>query len=910
MHVILTHEQADFDALASLLGASLINETAVPVLPRRMNRNVRAFITLYGVDLPFVDPRDLPPGPIDKITLVDTQSLVSLKGMTSETKVQVIDHHPVRYDLPPNWHITTDETGATVTLFVEVIRERGGVLSPVQSTLLLLGIYEDTGSLTYSRTTARDIRAVAFLVENGANLGIASNFLNHPLSITQQALYDHFRSEAETITIHGHVIVLACGNAQDMDEELSTIAHKLRDHLDPDALFLLIRTRGGIQMIARSTSDNIDVSEVAGHFTGGGHSRAAAALIKDREMNDVVSELREVLPGYIKPALTVAQIMSPGPQVLSPGTPVEEAAQRMRRYGYEGYPVVNKGKVIGLLTRRAVDRAISHNLNLTAASLMEAGEVTIHPGDSLETLQRRMTETGWGQIPVVNAQTKDIIGIVTRTDLLKTLNQEARQPSRKNLADRLEAALPPARLALLQSVAAVAHQHRAAVYIVGGFVRDLLLERPSLDFDLVVEGDAITLARAVSEKYGGRVTSHARFGTAKWFISNAHKKVAQALENEIQMEDKEETDPASYWRLKLLDKPLDAKDLPQTLDFISARTEFYTYPTALPTVERSSIKLDLHRRDFTINTLALRLDGRHYGDLHDHWGGLSDLRHGLVRCLHSLSFVDDPTRMLRAVRFEQRFGFSIETRTLDLLHEAQTLIERVSGDRIRHEFDHILEEERVTAMLARLDELGLLNTIHPDFTWDDWIGERITRLKQQNLDLDWKEWDLSASQKKDLPEPGPALRRNMIYLLWLMRLPEQKARSVLARLKIPRSLSDRVLEASRLWREFPGLADARPSQIVAYLEELSSVAVFGVYIAMDDPHQRELLHTYATQWRNILPRTTGKDLLQRGLPQGPRYKEILWKLRAAWLDGQVTNADEEQLLLEKLISGEGEQDRA
>jgi tRNA nucleotidyltransferase (CCA-adding enzyme) len=910
MHVILTHEQADFDALASLLGASLINETAIPVLPRRMNRNVRAFITLYGVDLPFVDPRDLPHGPIQKITLVDTQSLVSLKGMTSETKVHVIDHHPVREDLPSNWHITTDETGATVTLFVEVIRERGGVLSPVQSTLLLLGIYEDTGSLTYSRTTARDIRAVAFLVEFGANLGIASNFLNHPLSMTQQALYDHLRSEAETITIHGHVIVLACGTAQDMDEELSTIAHKLRDHLDPDALFLMIRTRGGIQLIARSTSDNIDVSEVAGHFAGGGHSRAAAALIKDQDMNDVVSELREILPGYIKPAVTVAQIMSPGPQVLSPDTPVEEAAQRMRRYGYEGYPVVKKGKVIGLLTRRAVDRAISHNLNLNAASLMEAGEVTINPGDSLETLQRRMTETGWGQIPVVHVETKDIIGIVTRTDLLKTLNQEAHQPSRQNLADRLESALPPARLVLLQSVAAIAYQQRAAVYIVGGFVRDLLLDRPSLDFDLVVEGDAIALAKGVSEKYSGRVTSHARFGTAKWFISNSHGKVARALENEIEMEDVEETDPSSYWRLKFLDKPLDPEDLPESLDFISARTEFYTYPTALPTVERSSIKLDLHRRDFTINTLALRLDGRHYGDLHDHWGGLSDLRQGLVRCLHSLSFVDDPTRMLRAVRFEQRFGFSIETRTLDLLHEALTLIDRVSGDRIRHELDHILEEERVTAMLARLHELGLLSTIHPDLTWDDWLEDRITRLNQRNLETDGKEWDSSASHKKDMPEPGPPLRRNLIYLLWLIRLPEQKARAVLDRLKIPRSLSDMVIDASRLWQEFPGLADAQPSQIVAYLEEVSSFSVFGLYIAVDDPHQRELLHKYVTRWRNIFPHTTGNDLLQHGLPQGPRYKEILWAIRAEWLDGQVSNEEEERALLEKLISGKGEQDRA
>ena len=184
--------------------------------------------------------------------------------------------------------------------------------------------------------------------------------------------------------------------------------------------------------------------------------------------------------------------------------------------------------------------------------------------------------------------------------------------------------MPKARLALLKLTAEIAYEQKAALYIVGGFVRDLILERPSQDFDLVVEGDAIALARQLQERYGGRLTTHARFGTAKWMIANIRPELA-----------------------RMLNQPENASDLPEFLDLISARTEFYTHPTALPTVERGSIKLDLHRRDFTINTLALRLDGSHYGELHDYWGGLNDLREGLVRVLHSLSFVDDPTRMLQ-----------------------------------------------------------------------------------------------------------------------------------------------------------------------------------------------------------------------------------------------------------------------
>jgi tRNA nucleotidyltransferase (CCA-adding enzyme) len=889
INIILTHEQADFDALASLLGAYLVDEKSTPVLPRKMNRNVRAFVTLYGMDLPFVDPRDLSSHPIDKVTLVDTQSMVSLKGMSRKTRVRVIDHHAVKEDLPEDWDVVTDETGATVTIFVEVIRERGGPLSMIQATLLLLGIYEDTGSLTYTRTTSRDLEAAAFLLDQGANLGIASSFLNHPLSLKQQELYDSLRAAAETTVISGHHIVISCGNAEEVDEELSTIAHKLRDLLDPDALFLLIKTRGGVQLIARSTSDNIDVSQISAHFGGGGHSRAAAALIRDQKVGEVRDELARILPEHVRPALTVSQIMSSGPQVLSPDTPVEEAGVRMSRFGYEGYPVVEEGRVVGLLTRRSVDRALSHGLKLSAASLMQTGEVTIRPDDSIEQLQRLMTETGWGQIPVVSPETGRVIGIVTRTDVLNILNRKARLPSRQNLASRLESALPPARHSLLKLVARSAHDQHTPLYIVGGFVRDLLLDRPSLDFDLVVEGDAISLAKTISKGYGGRVTSHSRFGTAKWYVSDIRNKLIPVLTNELDGKDSDTTP--------------DERDLPETLDFISARTEFYTYPTALPTVERGSIKLDLHRRDFTINTLALRLDGRHYGELHDYWGGLDDLRQGLVRCLHSLSFVDDPTRMLRAVRFEQRFGFAIEERTLELLKEALSLIDRVSGERIRHELDHILDEEHAAAMLARLEKLNLLEAIHPDLYWNEWLKGRMDSLKMVDLEQEWAEWDPFSTQEEVRYEE--TLRRTLNYLLWMIRLPVEKARSIMVRLKFPKETIDSILSAIVVREAMPPLLNRPVSEIVFRLDDMPPLAIFGAYLAASpEGKEREILRKYATEWRKITPTITGHDLLQKGLPRGPRYRHVLAALRAAWLDGKISSPEEEAALLDQFIGSE------
>ena len=881
MKIILTHEQTDFDALASLLGAYLLDETAVPILPRRINRNVRAFITIYGAELPFIDPRDLHGQAIESVCLVDTQSLTSIKGMGPQTRVHVVDHHTPRRDLPADWEVSLSETGANATIFVEAIQERDIHLNTVQATLLLLGIYEDTGSLTYTRTTERDVLAVACLLGQGASLSIAVDYLNHPLSLEQQAIYEQLRAAIESHSIHGHTIIVAPGEAREIDEELSTIAHKLRDLLDPDAIILLISVRGGVQFIARSTSDNIDVSRLAARFGGGGHPRASAALIKSGELESVHDELIRILPEYVRPAVTVAEIMSRDPHLLAPDTPVHDVARRMQRYGYEGYPVVKNGVIVGLLTRRAVDRAISHKLNLTAASLMEAGEVSIAPDDSIEQLQNVMTNTGWGQIPVVESKSGKIIGIVTRTDLLTILAPKTAPPGKRNLAGKLETALPPARLTLLADIAEIAQQQRTALYIVGGFVRDLLLGYPSLDFDLVVEGDAIALARAVCRKFGGRVTVHRRFGTAKWFL-------------EPTGDGRQRTDGESAVGRRWLALHAPRSTLPETLDFITARTEFYTHPTALPTVERGSIKLDLHRRDFTINTLALRLDSHHHGELHDYWGGFDDLRQGLVRILHSISFVDDPTRMLRAVRYEQRYGFRIGKRTLELLLAARPLIDRISGDRIRHELDNIINEENAAQMLTRLHELGLLEAIHPDLSWDDWLQSQISDLK--TLDPD-PAWNLGPDWK------GIPLKRALVYTLWLIRLPQTQARGVIKRLKLPRALKNPIRAACRLWSDLPDMAEAKPSEITARLEKTPALAIYTVYRATSDQHIRATLQDYVTLWKDMSPHTTGHELQARGLPPGPQFKQILTTLRNAWLDGEIEEAAQESELLDRLIRG-------
>jgi tRNA nucleotidyltransferase (CCA-adding enzyme) len=520
-----------------------------------------------------------------------------------------------------------------------------------------------------------------------------------------------------------------------------------------------------------------------------------------------------------------------------------------------------------------VDRAIAHKLNLTAANLMEAGEIIISPQDSIDHLQRLMTQSGWGQVPVVDPQSGAVVGIVTRTDLLKTMAGGAEKlPGRLNLGQRLDSALPFGRLALLKAVAAQARELHQAVYIVGGVVRDLVLERPSQDFDVVVEGDAIALGNALCQRFGGRIVAHGRFGTAKWWIAEQRGELAGMLE---------------------ANEPLNPDDLPESLDLISARVEFYEYPTALPTVERSSIKLDLHRRDFTINTMAIRLDGRHYGDLYDYWGGLIDLRQGLVRVLHSLSFVDDPTRMLRAVRFEQRFGFQIEARTLQLMADAHPMVPQVSGERLRHELDLMLSEPDAVAMFNRLAELGLLRAIHPNLEWNPEIAERVNACLTHTPDPIW-----------DLPEivGHIPLARVLAYITWFGGLAPEQAQTVGELLRMPVALLRAIAAVHSLRPQLAGLVNARPSLIVEQLETYPRLALCILELEAEANAVRLMLWRFASQWRQIEPLTNGDDLRARGVKPGPAYRAILSALRQGWLDGEITSAEEERERLEGMIS--------
>ncbi len=859
MQLVLTHENTDFDALASQLAAWKLYPQARPVLPRRPNRNVRDFLTLYWDELPYMRHEDLPRRmEVVRIILVDTQTLVTPKGMTDETVVQIIDHHPLGRDLPPNWTYSGETVGATVTLLMEEIIAEGIALSPVEATLLALGVYEDTGSLSYPTTTVRDLRCATWLAEHGANLVVVSDFLHHPLTEQQLALYDALLDSTRTIDFSGHSVVVATATAQGYVEEISTLAHKIRDLYDPAGLFLLVDLGEYLQLVARSTTDAVDVGHVADHFGGGGHSRAAAALIRDMDLESAHQELLDLLTRHIHPIETVGQIMSYGAHTLPPETTVDAAAEEMLRYGFEGFPIAEDGRVVGVLSRREIDRARRLRLgNMPVSHYMTKGGISVRVDDSVERLQQIMTRFGVGQVPVVSED--EIVGIVTRTDLIKSWATPPQRPARRReIAQKIDAALPGPLLDLLTQASELAQEMGYPLYVVGGFVRDLLLGEPTLDMDLVVEGEAIRLARRLGKRAGARTRSHKRFGTAKIILEGREAEFGVP-----------------------------------SLDFATARLEFYPHSAALPEVERSSIKADLHRRDFTINTLAIRLDSRHYGQVLDFYGGEQDLQDGMIRVLHSLSFIEDPTRILRAARFEQRLGFAIEPRTAELIDNALPMLSRVTGERIRHELYLILGEKEPERVLYRLDGLNALAQIHARLACGEETGEWFDRLRTT---LAEGMWDV---QVEEAGRPAPGL-----YLALLCyHLSRVETEAFASHLKIFRN-------DLTLLRQVADLKDAEDRlnqtnlsnrQLYALLRHSTSASRMILWLCSGSERVRDRLMLYETKLRHVQPLLDGTYLKSLGLQPSPLFSRLLNAIRDARLDGEIQTMEEEKALIAHLL---------
>ncbi|MCS6317170.1 MAG: CBS domain-containing protein, partial [Nitrospira sp.] len=855
MDLITTHLNADFDGLASMVAARKLYPGAVLVLPGGAQESARSFLATHPLHIARL--KDVALDQVRRLILVDVQEperLGTLRDLKSraDVEVHIFDHHEVD-DRPAQagseWLSVTqrhvEPVGATITLLVERLNAQQVTLTTAEATLLALGLYEETGSLAYPSTTPRDLEAAAFVLRAGADLNVVAEVLRHPLNPHLIALLNDLLQSGSIYYLEGRKILVATSTYDRYRGDLAEAAQRLAELQGFDAVIVAIALDEKVEVIGRSRRPEIDVAWIAREFGGGGHAVAAAASIKGRTLIEVQEQLTRLLTERYRPTLVARDVMTQPVKTIVADATVAETERALTTYGVNVLPVVDqKTRYVGTISREVVQKALFHHLgDERIEDLVRHDQYSAEPETPFHDIETRMIELNQRFVPVLSGG--KAVGVITRTDLLRTLHEDVLASARgktKSLMDvessggvrrrdvggLLRDRLPCEVYDLLQAAGDLGERLGYSAYVVGGFVRDLLLGIDNLDVDFVVEGDGIAFARALAKERAGRVKVHERFGTAVVWLPNGFK-----------------------------------------LDVATARTEYYEYPTALPTVEQSSIKKDLYRRDFTINTLAVRLNPRAFGQLIDFYGGQRDLKERLIRVLHSLSFVEDPTRVFRAIRFELRFDFHLSKETLALIKGAvkMELFHRLSGQRLLDELRFLFSERTPRQAVRRLADLDLLRFIHPTLTWSNRLDRRLVDVEAA---LDW--YKLSSFERK--------LNGWLVFAMALAEvMPDQAVREMLER--FPFTEAERgAITAARFFtqpicRALSRRAPLRPSETVALLAGLADETLVFLLAKNGSASAKRNLSLYLTTYRNVKPTLTGKALQALGVKPGPLYRTIL-----------------------------------
>ncbi len=849
--VITTHKNMDLDALGAVVGLKKLYPDAEVVLPDTKGSDVVKLLKENPDILEYTEGSSFS-GTVDRLIVADTDSLERIpetvrSRITDKTEIIVFDHHSRNFDLPAEIHYK--EAGSTSAIVSLILKGRKIVPSPYEASVLLLGIYTDTGSFTYPSTTPLDFVAAAYLIGVGAELSFVRRYLPGGLTDTEIDLLKTLKDNLKTVEVNGNFIGITFGRFDTYVGDVSHLISKLLEITGLPAVFGVIEVQGTTFLIGRSQSSRVDVSKVAERFGGGGHREAASSSFKGKTVFEVLDRLREVLPETVEPLRRAKDVMTSPPITVSDTDTVTSARLVLMKNSINAAPVVNsEGKLVGVVNRALLDKAIYMGLEDEKVSeVMERDFLTVSPDSPLSLVEEIIVDRHQSFVPVVEKGKP--AGVITRTDLLLNVYRSeiseissfyrkrlSSSPHFRNVSDLLKGFLPENLYSLVKKIGEIADREKLNAYIVGGFVRDLILGRKNYDVDIVLEGDATLFAKQVAKELGAKVHTFDRFKTATLVFSDGTR-----------------------------------------IDMASARTEVYRAPGAFPEVDMAPLKKDLFRRDFTINTLAVKINASDFGRLIDFFGGLKDIKDRKIRVLHSLSFVEDPTRILRALRFATRYRFDLGRHTERLLKMAveRKLFKTVEGQRIYHELKQIMLEENPLRVLLKLDKYGILKELFPGLNWNRHKKDLFERVRKL---VNWHK----------LTFPDSEADYHLVYFgALLYREPPGRIESYLKDLSFPKKEAEKLL---RYLRELPqtvvSIREAElPSQVYRVLERKDDE--FLLLLAAVSPQIESSVLNFMKEWRYLKPLVSGEDLKKLGLKPGPSFKDYLNKIKYAIIDGKL-----------------------
>jgi len=880
--LITTHTYADFDALASMVAARKLYPGAILVLPGSQERAVREFMSLSADIVKIEHEKDARLDDVERLIVVETRSPARIGRMAvladrKGVEVHVYDHHPrSQGDIRADKDVY-EKAGATTTIICDIVRKQGLRITPLEATIMALGIYEDTGSLTFPTTTKRDIDTVSFLVSQGADLKLVSSYLKRELTEKELNLLARLIQSTEVHVVNGVHLAIASAIDDEYVDDLSLLAHKIEEAENFNATFILVQTKDKVQFIARSSLPFVDVSKAASFFGGGGHPTAAGAVIKGVGLPEARAKLLGYLRGHIRSDIKAGDLVKGGALVLGIDETVSDAKEKLTASGSE-YAVI-QGKVTagipaGVVSVKDLDRAISRGFGHARLKGYMSGKVyPVGPETSIYAIQDIMQQKSVGCVPVMDG--RRFTGLVTRTDLLRTFHgrlfgepESGSGGFAVDLTPNIKRVLPAKVAELLRFSGRIAEEMGFKAFAVGGFVRDLILGAGNYDLDIVIEGNSIDYAKRLAGELCGVYIYHKRFGTGTVFFP-CPKGIAPGR--------------SAGGKCKI--------------DIAMTRTEIYERPAALPTVKFGPIENDLYRRDFTINAMALGLGRKRFGELLDPFNGRKDLKEGRIRALHDLSFVDDPTRIFRAVRFEQRLNFRIEPHTEELIKKAAGLkmVDRTQKQRIRDEMIAILSEEEPLKAVRRLSELNELRFIDKNLRLTKSV---VSMFGSAGEALKW--YDKSALKRKHVTE------RWLLYMAALLDgLGLDDVIRICSEFVFRKDDSKKLNRFKADQRKVLGMLSKkgkmRPSEVYDCLKDYPQDLLLMLVAKSRSQTARRRIMAFMEKYSEVRLRLRGEDLKKEGVKPGPHFKDIMEKALYAKLDGKIkTKAEELDFAMEKM----------
>lgn len=857
MRIITTHLSADFDAFAAAVCAVRLFPDHVVVFPGSQEVAVRRFLAEAELRYPEVKLKQVRAEPIEHAVVVDTRSpsrLGELKEIIARSgcPLTLIDHHmEEEEDGLDATEVFERPVGATCTIIAALFRERGIVPTPDEASLMLMGIYEDTGGLSYRETTAEDLRTGAWLLEQGASLAWVRRWVLKVLQPEQLELLNRMVDATEQVMIAGVPVALSMLEVDRYHEEAAFVVHRWVEIFEIVVGAVMLVRPPNINLILRSRLPGLHVGRVAQQFGGGGHPTAASARISGMMPVELREVLLETMAVEMPPPAAAIDIATRTIFSVDETVSVGRTKERLNELRVNALPVRDAGRDVfaGQVTRQILDRALSHGMgDRPVRSVMQPELPMVDAATPLDELRDLFLERSYRFVLVEEGGRP--AGIITRMDLFRRLFEHQHEagaaldnrmagtrPVSQPITRLLRDISPPWVQRVLKAAREVANAQRIPVYLVGGMVRDLLLDRANEDVDLVVEGDGIAFAAALAEALDGRHHPHEPFLTAVVTLPDGLK-----------------------------------------VDVASARTEFYRTPAALPEVATSLIRQDLYRRDFTVNSLAVILTGDRFGELVDFFGGRKDIQRREIRVLHSLSFIDDPTRALRAVRYARRLDFSIAPDTTYLITTAlnEGVFERLSGQRLRRELELLLAEPHPTPALTLVAELGLLAALCPGIEWSAAARGFLMEVEGQ---LAWYELEGLG------PPPEP-------WILFLGGLALHSNRTSVERLARRLQLGGAARER---FQSLPAQVEALThaadpasarSQRVREVERQPAEALLLAMARLPLAERRALADAAAAAATIRMP-VTGRQLVDAGVPPGPHVGRALQLTHDALVDGAI-----------------------